>query len=221
MIGFEKLLNRWLEEHCARSTGERKRKLREGLGHAENEFLQKIWWPAFGSFEDLHPEYEVYDMAGKSRFIDFAYMPGHLQVALEMEGYGPHLRNVSRWQFSDDHRRYNQLIIDGWLPLRFSYDDITDHPRLCEQSIRTLLGRWMGAKTSEFSLTIRERQILQWAVRRGVEFSPGQLAEELAMSLRHIRTLLHSLSRKGFLQPASGRERIRLYRLNREHPIVF
>lgn len=217
---FETQLDRWIKEHLEQSQGERRRRLKEGPGHAEKAFLRNVWWPAFGSFSHLHPEYEVFDMAGKSRFLDFAYISGALRVALEIEGFGPHWRNIDRWKFADDLRRYNQLIIDGWLPLRFSYDDITDHPRLCEQTIRTLLGRWMGTSTNDL-LSARERDLLRWAIRHGSDFTPAEAAAGLGVTPRHARELLHHLASLGYLQPSSGQLRVRTYRLNRQKPVSF
>lgn len=219
-MSFEAALKRYIELHKANSEGERKRRLEEGLGHAEVMFLEKVWWPAFGSFDDLHPEYEVHDMAGRSRFLDYAYTPGHLRAGIDIEGFGPHLRNADRWKFSDDLRRYNQLVVDGWLPLRFSYDDVVDHPRRCEQTIRTLLGRWLGTGVHEV-LTLKEREVLQCAVKHGHAFTPGDIASSLDVGNRYVRTLLHSLTAKGLVTPASGEQRIRTYHLNRKRPIIF
>jgi hypothetical protein len=49
------------------------------------------------------------------------------------EGYGPHVRNISRWQITDQLERQNQLILDGWTVIRFSYDEVIDLPRRCKR----------------------------------------------------------------------------------------
>ncbi len=86
------------------------------------------------------------------------YMKEHLAVRerererrlLEGRGYGPHWRNVSRIQFSDHCRRQNDLVIDGWKVLRFSYTMSKIAPATASRkssnfssagSVRTRLGR--------------------------------------------------------------------------------
>lgn len=66
-------LDHFLANHLANREGERYRRLQEGHGHAEQLFLQQVWWPAFGGFTDLHPEYEVKDFRDGTRFLDFAF----------------------------------------------------------------------------------------------------------------------------------------------------
>ncbi|HEX6987838.1 MAG TPA: DNA-binding response regulator, partial [Bacillota bacterium] len=126
---FEPALQEFLAYHRSVRKGERLRRLVDGLGHGEELFLQKVWWPAFGSFRDLHPEYEITDFDGRSRFLDFAYLSGETRLAIEIDGYGPHVTSLSRWQFVNQLRRQNHLILDGWAVLRFSYDEITEQPR--------------------------------------------------------------------------------------------
>ncbi|MFD2610848.1 hypothetical protein [Paenibacillus gansuensis] len=67
-MGFNRHYGTWITE----STGERLRRLGEH-GHAEVMFLDKVWWPAVGSFDHLLAEWEVEDSRG-SRFLDFAYI---------------------------------------------------------------------------------------------------------------------------------------------------
>jgi hypothetical protein len=39
--------------------GERRSRLERGQRHGEVMFLRHVWWPMVGSFEYLHPGYEV------------------------------------------------------------------------------------------------------------------------------------------------------------------
>lgn len=59
-------------------------------------FLKNVWWPLFGNFEDLHPEYEVPDWRGRPYFGDFAYLPGNLKFMIEIKGFGPHVQDMDR-----------------------------------------------------------------------------------------------------------------------------
>ncbi|WP_052486899.1 hypothetical protein [Gordoniibacillus kamchatkensis] len=84
---FEKTHREWLEHHIRNRSGERRRRLENGHQHAEREMLRHVWWPAFGHFDCLHPEYEVTDFGEGARFIDFAYIRSGIKVAIEVDGY--------------------------------------------------------------------------------------------------------------------------------------
>ncbi|MCI3920354.1 hypothetical protein MO973_08915 [Paenibacillus sp. TRM 82003] len=141
---FEKAYAVWFERHLNESTGERRAKLEKRLRNEresgedspEKMMLRKLWWPLFGILENLHPEYEVKDFEGKDRFLDLAYIQYPLLIDLEGDGYGPHLKNISRYQFADERRRDSALIILGWEVIRFSYDDIRERPLECQQLLK-------------------------------------------------------------------------------------
>ena len=90
------------------------------------------------NFYILYPEFEVKDFRDGTRYIDFAYIRQGLKLAIEIDGYTTHASQISRTQFSDGLIRQNDLMIDGWKILRFSYDDVKDRPRMCEQIICNL-----------------------------------------------------------------------------------
>lgn len=85
---FQGLYDSWYNEQIQHSGGNRRARLIEGHGHAEQVFLRHVWYPAFRSFEHLHPEYEVSDFRDGSRFIDFAYIRYPFMLAIEIDGYG-------------------------------------------------------------------------------------------------------------------------------------
>jgi hypothetical protein len=69
--------------------------------NGEKEFLRTIWYPAVGNFDHLYPEWEVRDFANGYRYLDLAYMPGDAKGMLEIQGYGPHARDIDAWRFKD------------------------------------------------------------------------------------------------------------------------
>ncbi len=111
----EKLYVNWLEAHCTTSRGERLRRLQQVKiqGYAEKLFWLNAWWPAMGSVENLHPEYEVADFKDGSRYLDYAYIQGDFRACFEIDGFGPHWKDMGRAAFSDERMRQNHLIIDG------------------------------------------------------------------------------------------------------------
>jgi hypothetical protein len=213
---FEQEYARFMGAHLAHSSGERLRRLQEGHGHAERTFLQQVWWPAVNSFDGLHPEYEVHDFKDGVRYLDYAYLRFPVKIAFEIDGYGPHFSNVSRWQFGDNLMRQNHLVLDGWRVLRFSYDDIAEKPRRCQQLIQQCMGVWFhkAASPPVLSLSAKEQQLVKLLVRRQAPLTPAETAEHLGVSGRHARTLLQRRVRERVLVPASGCSRIRKYKLN-------
>jgi very-short-patch-repair endonuclease len=164
---FQMAHTEFIMHHANRRSGERLRRLNEGHSHAEKKFLEKVWWPAIGHFEHLHPEYEIRDFRDGIRFLDFAFIVPPVRLAIEIDGYGPHLLNVSRSQYSDERMRQNHLVNDGWKIHRYTYDDLTDRPRMCQQMIHQFIGRYLGAhRNNTITMTRDEQDILRLALRQ-------------------------------------------------------
>ncbi|MGG1552092.1 DUF559 domain-containing protein [Paenibacillus ferrarius] len=185
----------------------------EGHGHAEKLFLEQVWWPAIGRFDDLQAEYEVSDFKDGVRYLDFAYVRGNYRVCIEIDGYGAHHRELNRWQFADQLTRQNHLILDGWKILRFAYDDIREKPRRCQQLILQMMGSWFGEGQGRMKLSLEQKEILRIASQSSEPLVPVAVAERLGVSRIHAGKLLRSLVELGLLQPASGSRRIRSYAL--------
>ncbi|WP_246314993.1 DNA-binding response regulator [Paenibacillus foliorum] len=190
------------------------RRLQEGHGHAERRFLEQVWWPATGSFDHLHPEYEVHDFKDGTRYLDFAYLRFPMRICIEIDGYGPHSKDVSRWQFADQLMRQNHLVIDGWRIIRFSYDDISEKPRRCQQLIQQLLGIWFAEESQQLLLSPKEQQIIHFMIQKQTKLTPLEVSQHIGITDRHARTLLHRLVQAKVLMSASGNKRIRSYKLN-------
>lgn len=220
-MGFEGEYLAFMTAHLQARNGERLRRLQEGHNQAEMLFLKQVWWPLFYNFRYLHPEYEVNDFKDGTRYLDFAYIRPAIRICLEVDGYGPHLKNISRWQFSDSLERQNQLVIDGWTVIRFSYDQVKEKPRRCQQIIQQVIGRWLGDELDQTSLSFREKEVLRLAIRKGADISPIEVQNYLKLSDKTIKKVLSQLVYKKMLIPASGIKRVRSYRLGDQvkHPI--
>lgn len=212
-MDFEEVYQGFLTDHILRRNGERRRRLQEGMGNAEKMFLKQVWWPLFHHFHHLHPEFEVNDFKDGKRYLDFAYLRAKVQICFEIDGYGPHLRNISRWQFSDSLERQNQLVIDGWTIIRFSYDQIMDQPRRCQQIIQQVIGKQLGEELEYLPLTFLEKEILRFAFRKEAPITPAEVEQLLSVSTKPAKKALAGLVQKGILRPASGSHRIRSYRI--------
>lgn len=219
---FEEAYNEFVSFHIEKREGERLRRLQEGLGHAEKAFIEQVWWPAFGHFYYLHPEYEVHDFRDGTRYLDFAYIRPMFQIAVEIDGYGPHHKNISRWQFSDQLQRQNHLVIDGWKVIRFSADDVKEKPRECQQILQQLMGRWLGEEQIVERAKPMEKEVIRLALRLCRPITPADVSELLGINIKSARSILQNLTSKKWLEPASGQARIRTYRLalDRKHFIL-
>lgn len=213
-MGFDEEYQSFLDGHLQVRSGERLRRLKEGHGKAEMLFLQKVWWPQFQDFQYLHPEYEVNDYKDGKRFLDFAYIRQSIRICFEIDGFGPHLKDVSRWQFADQLARQNQLVIDGWSVIRFSYDHVVEKPRWCQQVTQLIVGKMVGEEWKQVPLTCLEKESIRLALRKGVAITPGEAESLLHLSDKPVRRILAELVRKGILLPASGKIRITSYRLS-------
>lgn len=184
--------------------------------YAEKMFLQKVWWPGFQNFTDLFPEYAVRDYKDGKRYIDFAYIRGPWRIAIEIDGISSHARDISQDEFADHLRRQNHLIIDRWNLLRFPYQDVKEHPKLCLQTIQQLIGRLTGEPTMELQdKKAADREILRFAFGVGRPVTAGDVAKLCHLTLRSARVHLKELMDEGWLEPASGSlQRICSYRIH-------
>ncbi len=220
-MDFDKAYIVMLDSQRKMSHGGRLKRLQRGLGYAEELFLKTVWWPIYEHFDQLYPEYEVRDYKDGYRYIDFAYIRSYHRIAIEIDGLGPHWKDISVWQFSEQLARQNTLVIDDWHLLRFTLQDVTDRPRSCQQTILQLMGKLYGDSKLEDTTTVREREIIRLASRTLVPITPSIVAQHLQISNDLAQQLLHELCDKQWLQAASGTVRIRSYVLHRSRRHVI
>lgn len=212
-MDFDEAHSAFIAYHLSHRQGERARRLKTGHAHAEREFLRRVWWPAFKTFRGLHPEYEIIDYDGRRRFLDFAFLEDNIKLAIEIDGYGPHVANLDRWQFINQLRRQNHLILDGWAVLRFSYDEVKDEPRHCQRVIQQFFGQRRGFDPLD-QLDFRERAVVQLAIKNNKPLTPQQVGTLLGLERKAVYRILKRLMEQEWLAPASGKQRIHAYRLH-------
>jgi hypothetical protein len=202
MQTFEEAHKLWLDGHLGRRTGERKRRLKMGHAHGEQEMLRRIWWPIFHHFDFLHPEYEVVDFHEGKRFIDLAYIRPPFRIAFEVVGYGPHQRDISRRDFCDQWVRHSHLMNDGWFVIYIGYDDLKDRPRLWQQMVLQLVGKFFGSSNGmEEDLTGEERDVIRLAIRLGRPIKLTDIYTSLGCAYRKAKRLIQGLEEKRWLKP--------------------
>ena len=214
---FEAAYSYWLNKHIRSSTGERRRRLKQGLGDSEYLFVKELWWPAIGNFDDLHPEYEVRDFKDGMRFLDFAYIKPGLHVCIEIDPYGTHHAKISRWQYDDNLERHNDLVIDDWRILRFSRDQLINQPRRCQLKVQQALGKWESGQHHLKLDNPIDQAIVQVMMMRNAPMSPVEIARELGWSNSTISKHMKHLQYAEIVLPEkSGLQRTSRYVLNRK-----
>ncbi|MGG3504460.1 transcriptional regulator [Paenibacillus lautus] len=213
MSRFDQQYELWMHTNILNERNPRRLEiLHKGLGHVTVEFLRSVWFPTIGNFNDLHPEWEVRDFGNGYRYLDLAYMPGDARGGIEIQGYGPHARDLDVRRFKDLCRRHCLLALDGWTFLPIAYPSIVDEPKQCQQLILSFVGRFVASDVPA-SLSWLEAEAVRFARRLLRPITPLELANHLRVSDRHTRRLLHKLVELQILVIASGQQRARTYEL--------
>ncbi|WP_456288101.1 transcriptional regulator [Paenibacillus sp. AK002] len=213
MSRFDQLYELWIHTNILNEKNPRRLEiLNKGIGHGTVEFLRSVWFPAIGHFNDLHPEWEVRDFSNGYRYLDLAYMPGDARGGIEIQGYGPHARDLDVRRFKDLCRRHCLLALDGWTFLPIAYPSIVEEPKQCQQLILSFVGRFVATDVPA-SLSWLEAEAVRFARRLLRPITPLELAAHLRISDRHTRRILHKLVELRILDIASGEQRARTYKL--------
>ncbi|WP_152395139.1 transcriptional regulator [Paenibacillus guangzhouensis] len=214
MSKFNQAFDTWLHTAITQEQNHRRREILEkGLGHGTMDFLRAIWFPAVRHFDDLHPEWEVRDFHNGYRYLDLAYMPGgDVKGGIEIQGYGPHARDLDVRRFKDLCWRHCLLALDDWLFLPVAYLSITDEPKRCQQLVLSFIGKFV-AIDAPAHLNWLEAETIRFARRHLRPFTPSELASHLRVSDHHARRILHKMVELRLLYVASGNQRYRTFGL--------
>ena len=213
MSRFEQQYTEWLDMNVALESNPRRRELLlKGLGHGTIEFLRTVWFPAVGNFNHLFPEWEVRDFNNGYRYLDLAYMPAGAKGGIEIQGYASHARDLDVRRFKDLCRRHCLLSLDGWIFLPVAYPSIVEEPKQCQQLVLAFIGKFIASDVIS-TLSWLEAETVRLARRLLRPLTPLELAVHLRVSDRQARRILHNLVHMQILDTASGRERVRSYKL--------
>ncbi|ANE47162.1 hypothetical protein SY83_13805 [Paenibacillus swuensis] len=213
-MGFTEEHERWLQQHLASRTGERKDRLKRGHAHGERLFCEKVWWPLVGTLEYLHPEYEVADWRGRPYFVDFVWKRGYVNVGLEIKSFGTHVQHRDRSGFRKENNRELYIRGRGVEVLSVSYDEIVENPSLVMSLLQPIFAPLMHRKESEKPFTRNERDTLRLAVRQGGFIRPVDVMNELELGRKSVVLIIQSLCEQGKLSPVNNGARTTKYELN-------
>lgn len=205
---FETAHRLYLQLHTEARYGERRGRLERGHQYAEKLFLQNVWWPLFGNFDHLHPEYEIHDWNRRSQFLDFAFLSENgARIGIECDGFQSHIKDMDREKFSYALNRDSFLTGMGWKMLHFSFDDIQKRPEVCRMLLQLSLSPFiMGASNRSIrdELSPEAKDVLRTAWRLGRAIRPKNLRDKYGFSHRKSSGLLQSLADMRLLHAVSG-----------------
>lgn len=111
------------------------------MNDIEREFVETIFYPYAGEngLEYLEVQAPFEDSFFKKRKLDFSIQTEKYKYVIEIDGYTYHAEGascVSPEYFDDLLVKQNDLILNGWKLLRFSYNQIRQDQGLCIDTLR-------------------------------------------------------------------------------------
>jgi len=191
---------RWLKRHLRNRTGERHDRLRRGHGHGEKLFLKKVWWPLFGHFTDLHPEYEIADWRGMKFFVDFMYIVRDVRIAIEIKGYGPHVQQTDRTRYRNELNRELFLQSLGCHVISIPYDELEGNHELIKMFVRMILSRYTADTQLETSVSRIGQELIRFARLSGGRIRPANAAMACGITRQTAVKHMKQLTEKGLLR---------------------
>lgn len=213
-MAFEDAHEEWLKFHLKQRTGERKDRLKRGHSYGETLFLQKIWWPIVGSFNDLHPEYEVADWRGTRFFVDLMLCVGDVRIAFEIKGYGPHVEQADRTRYRRELNRELFLQAFGVKVVSVAVDELEQNADLVKSFVKMIILPYMGRREGIVSLESRmESEIIRLSIINGKVIRPIDVVNHLELCQNTAIKYLQQLSFKGKLRaiPSGKTKRVNKY----------
>lgn len=200
-MNFKEAHDSFMSDHLARRKGERRGRLERGHRHGEILFLSNVWWPLQGSLEHLHPEYEVLDWRGRSYFADFAWLPGYINLLVEIKGFAPHVRDMDRQGYCSELNRETFLHAMGYRVISFAYDDVEQRPELCITLLRMVLSRYQVSQAPVDRARLADKEVIRLAVQLARPIRPKDVEQHFELDQKTATLMLRRLCTKGWLQP--------------------
>jgi hypothetical protein len=216
MVRFEEAHAKFIQSHLDRRSGERRDRLERGHSHGERLFLQNEWWPLYGNFNQLHPEYEVLDWRGIPYYIDFAYIRSFIRIGFEIKGFGPHVRDSNRTKYSNELNREAFLTSNGWRIISFSYDDVKNRPEVVQMLIRMNLAPFMAGQPPVLKPTLIDNELVRLGFHLVRPIRPIDVEHHFGINHRTSIKWINQTCEKGWLRPIINGSRIVQYELARD-----
>ena len=111
------------------------------MNEIERIFVEDIFYPYAGEngLDFLKAQTPFEDSECRTRKLDFTVTTNRYSYVIEIDGYTYHAEGASRVTpeyFDDLLMKHNDLILNGYILVRFSYNQIRNHPDLCMSVLR-------------------------------------------------------------------------------------
>ncbi|MFU0824096.1 MAG: hypothetical protein ACFWTK_03400 [Clostridium sp.] len=111
------------------------------MNEIERTFVEDIFYIYAGKngLDYLDVQTPIEDSQFKKRKLDFTIKTNRYKYVIEIDGYTYHAEGamrVSPEYFDDLLVKQNDLILNGWILIRFSYNQIRTNPSFCIDTLR-------------------------------------------------------------------------------------
>lgn len=111
------------------------------MNEIEQQFVEDIFYTYAGEngLDFLQVQTPFEDYQNKKRKLDFTIKTNRYKYVIEIDGYTYHAegaQRVSPEYFDDLLDKQNDLVINEWTIIRFSYNQIRNHPEKCIDTLR-------------------------------------------------------------------------------------
>ena len=111
------------------------------MNEIEQTFVEDVFYPYAGEngLDYLRAQTPFEDSECRTRKLDFTVSTNRYNYVIEIDGYTYHAEGASRVTpeyFDDLLMKQNDLILNGYILVRFSYNQIRNHPDLCINTLR-------------------------------------------------------------------------------------
>lgn len=181
---------------------------------SEKLFVNEMMIPLIGLenvLKYLKPQCTFIDQTGRERRIDFAINDEEFleKIAFEIDGESYHAEGaVSSNYFDDSLFRQNELVMAGWIVLRFSYTQLQDPKKrdYVSETIKTALRRFTSLAPSKVkgpnNLQLKALEALNYT-----RYYKKQNKGVVVMPTGTGKTYLSAMDMKRFLEEAGDKSR--------------
>lgn len=111
------------------------------MNDIERRFVEDVFYPYAGEngLDYLKAQTPFEDSECRTRKLDFTIDTNRFRYVIEIDGYTYHAegaQRVSPEYFDDLLTKQNDLILNGYILIRFSYNQIRNHPDACINTLR-------------------------------------------------------------------------------------
>lgn len=187
----------WMKGHLKKRSGQRLDALKRGHGFGNQLFLEKVWWKLYGSFDGLHPEYEILDWRGYPFYADFMWSNSTVKFVIEIQDFGSHVQNIDREGYRKELKRGLFMKSLQYELVYIPLDDVRDNSKLLLSLLQIILSPFVLASSNQVAKYSKlEKDLMQLAIKHDRILRPIDAANRLERDERTIVKYMQQLIQK-------------------------